>query len=51
MKLSKGSTICVGFHQILVECEDVYSVSIREVLQEVVHVCVMKMGLGEVCVL
>ena len=47
MKLSKGSTICVGFHQILVECEDVYSVSIREV----VHVCEMKMCLGEVCVL
>ncbi|KAJ4906511.1 UDP-glycosyltransferase 74F2 [Raphanus sativus] len=24
--------------------EDVYSVSVREVLQEIVHVCVMKMG-------
>ena len=28
------------------EIEDVYSVSVREVLQEVVHACVMKMELN-----
>ena len=30
------------------EIEDVYYVSVREVLQEVEHACVMKMGLVEV---